>query len=315
GQYFAGTIDEVRVYNVALSAAQIQGDMNTPIGGSNPNTAPTISAIADQVTNEDTSAGPINFTVGDVETGAGSLTVSGSSSDVTLVPNGNSVFGGSGDNRTVTVTPAGGQTGTATITVAVSDGQLSSNTWFTLSVNASGPPATGLVGAYSFNEGAGTSVRDGSGNGNVGTISGASWTSAGKYGNGLSFNGTSALVTVNDSGSLHLTTGMTLEAWVNATTVSSAWRDVIYKGRDNYFLEGTSDNNKLPGGGATLGGAGALTYGTGALGVGTWTHLALTYDGAALRLYVNGTQVSSVAKTGTILTSTNPLQIGGDSMY
>ncbi|PYJ85154.1 MAG: hypothetical protein DME22_10205 [Verrucomicrobia bacterium] len=416
GQYFAGTIDEVRVYNVALSAAQIQGDMNTPIGGSNPNTAPTISAIADQVTNEDTSAGPINFTVGDVETGAGSLTVSGSSSDVTvvpngniafggsganrtvtvmpaanqngtatitvtvsdgaltgssrfaltvnavndaptisgianqtttvntaagpinftvgdvetgagsltvsgsssdvtLVPNGNIVFGGSGANRTVTVTPAGGQTGTATITVAVSDGQLSSNTWFTLTVNASGPPATGLVGAYSFNEGAGTSVGDGSGNGNVGTISGASWTSAGKYGSGLVFNGSGARVTINDSGSLHLTTGMTLEAWVNATTVSSAWRDVIYKGNDNYFLEGTSDNNKLPGGGATLGGAGALTYGTGALAVGTWTHLALTYDGAALRLYVNGTQVSSVAKTGTILTSTNPLQIGGDSMY
>ena len=41
-------------------------------------------------------------------------------------------------------------------------------------------------------------------------------------------------MTINDSASLHVTTGMTLEAWVNPSTVSSAWRDVIYKGKDNY---------------------------------------------------------------------------------
>ena len=34
-----------------------------------------------------------------------------------------------------------------------------------------------------------------------------------------------------------------------------------------------------------------------------------------MRLYVNGTQVASPAKTGAIATSTNPLQIGGDSIY
>ena len=44
-------------------------------------------------------------------------------------------------------------------------------------------------------------------------------------------------------------------------------------------------------------------------------HLAETYDGSALRFYVNGTQVSSVARTGSILTSTNALQIGSDSIY
>ena len=53
----------------------------------------------------------LRFTVGDVETAAGSLTVSGTSSNTTLVPNANIVFGGSGANRTVTVTPAANQTG------------------------------------------------------------------------------------------------------------------------------------------------------------------------------------------------------------
>ena len=33
GEYFAGLIDEVRIYNRALSAAEIQTDMNTAVGG------------------------------------------------------------------------------------------------------------------------------------------------------------------------------------------------------------------------------------------------------------------------------------------
>src|SRR5206468_10524275 len=86
------------------------------------NDPPTISNIADQSTAAGTAVGPIGFTVRDVETAAGNLTLNGNSSNPTLVPNGNIVFGGSGTSRTVTVTPAANQTGTATITVTVSDG-------------------------------------------------------------------------------------------------------------------------------------------------------------------------------------------------
>ena len=174
---------------------------------------------------------------------------------------------------------------------------------------------SGLVAAYSFDEGTGTTVNDLSGNGNTGTVANTTWTSSGKYGNALVFNGTSSRVTVNDSSSLHLTNGMTLEAWVKPSTVSSSWRDVIYKGNDNYFLEGTSSNSSVPAGGGTFGGASGLVVGSSSLTVNTWSHLALTYDGATLRLYVNGVQVSSVAQTGNLLTSTNPLQIGGDSIF
>src|SRR5439155_11542233 len=60
---------------------------------------------------------------------------------------------------------------------------------------------------------------------------------------------------------------------------------------------------------------GADLYGTSALTANTWAHLAATYDGATMRLYVNGVQVASRAQTGAIATSTNPLQIGGDSLY
>src|SRR5205085_136106 len=96
------------------------------------NTAPTISAIANQTTVMGTATGAIGFTVGDAETAAGSLVVSGSSSNTTLVPNGNIALRGALPIWTVTVTPAAGQTGTATITVSVSDGALSASTPFVL---------------------------------------------------------------------------------------------------------------------------------------------------------------------------------------
>ncbi|MBA3689710.1 MAG: hypothetical protein H0W81_12935, partial [Chloroflexi bacterium] len=100
------------------------------------NTAPTISDITDKSTNEDTSTGAIAFTVGDAETAAGSLTVSGSSSNTTLVPNANITFGGSGSSRTVSIVPAANQFGTTTITISVSDGSLSASDTFVLTVNA-----------------------------------------------------------------------------------------------------------------------------------------------------------------------------------
>jgi hypothetical protein len=99
------------------------------------NSAPTISSIANRSVNVSTSTGPIAFTIGDSQTAAGSLTLSRSSSNTTLVPTSSIVFGGSGANRTVTVTPATGKTGTATVTITVSDGSLTAKTSFTLTVS------------------------------------------------------------------------------------------------------------------------------------------------------------------------------------
>jgi hypothetical protein len=69
--------------------------------------------------------------------------------------------------------------------------------------------AGGLVAAYAFDEAAGNTLSDASGNGNTGTISGATWTS-GRYSYGLAFNGSSARVNVQDAPSLDLTSAMTL---------------------------------------------------------------------------------------------------------
>src|SRR5439155_1178564 len=67
------------------------------------NDAPTISSIANQTINVNSSTGPLSFTVGDVDTPVGSLTLRQGSSNETLVRTNNIVFGGSRASRTVTV--------------------------------------------------------------------------------------------------------------------------------------------------------------------------------------------------------------------
>lgn len=105
------------------------------------NTAPTISNIANTATNEDTAAGPIGFTVNDTATPLSSLTLAATSSNTSLVPLSNIVFGGSNGSRTVTLTPALNQSGTTTITVTVTDGgNLTDSDSFVLTVNAVNDP-------------------------------------------------------------------------------------------------------------------------------------------------------------------------------
>ena len=109
------------------------------------NTAPKVSSIGNQTTTANSATGPIPFMVSDTETAASGLTVSGSSSNPALIPNANIILGGSGANRTVTLTPTANQSGTATITLQVSDGQMASSTSFVLTVSSAAPPPSGLT--------------------------------------------------------------------------------------------------------------------------------------------------------------------------
>jgi hypothetical protein len=98
------------------------------------NDAPSISNIMDRSIAVNTGSGAIPFTIGDSQTAPGSLLLGKSSSNLSLVPSANIVFGGSGANRTVTVTPAANKIGSATITISVSDGELSANDTFVVTV-------------------------------------------------------------------------------------------------------------------------------------------------------------------------------------
>jgi hypothetical protein len=139
--YTDTTVSNATTYNYRVRAYNNAGNSGysntaTVTTTSPTNNAPTISNISSRTINEDANTGAVAFTVGDVETAAGSLTVSRSSSNTSLVPTANITFGGSGASRTVTVTPAANQSGSATITVTVSDGSLTASDTFTLTVSA-----------------------------------------------------------------------------------------------------------------------------------------------------------------------------------
>ena len=109
------------------------------------NDAPTISSIAAQTVDRGTNMPPVAFAVSDAETPAQSLTVGATSSNQGFLPNSNIFLGGSGTNRSIMAYPIAGQTGSATITVTVTDANsISANTSFVLTVRSPQPPALAI---------------------------------------------------------------------------------------------------------------------------------------------------------------------------
>ncbi|WP_204048213.1 LamG-like jellyroll fold domain-containing protein [Microbispora siamensis] len=189
----------------------------------------------------------------------------------------------------------------------------------TPSPSPSSTPFPGLVAAYGMNEGTGTAVGDQSGTGNAGTTSGTTW-AAGKFGQALSFNGSSSMVTVPDSPSLRLTNKMTIEAWVKPS-IATSWRSVLMKETSSSTSYGIYSNTTVgrtfvgPTSYLQIGGSVTSVSGPSALPTGTWSHIASTYDGSVIKTYLNGSVVAQSNVSGTLATSTGPLHMGGNGIW
>lgn len=114
------------------------------IGSPTGNSKPILSDITDQTTDAGMVTGAIQFMIGDAETAVSALSVTGGSSNQSLVPNGNIIFSGSGANRIVTITPTPGQIGNVTITIVVADADRGMvHDTFVLTVNPHPPMLAG----------------------------------------------------------------------------------------------------------------------------------------------------------------------------
>ena len=280
------------------------------------NTPPTITAIANQIINANTTTGALAFTVGDAQTAANLLTVTGSSSNTTLVPAANIVFSGTGASRTVTVTPAASQSGSATITLTVSDGTLTASTAFTLTVLAltSQQP----VDLYHFDEDTGTTVHDSAGS-NPGTLVGSPlpvWVSPGPVGvSALSFSGNGVYNQSPAESAVQLTSDLSpilggtssLMAWINTTQTGNnthyqapAITGVEQSGAGNDINWGYLDGSGHIG--IAVGDSGSLLS-TSPVNDGQWHNIAITRDAGTgiVNLYVDGVlNGSSTLGTGAL---------------
>ncbi|MGW4963212.1 LamG-like jellyroll fold domain-containing protein [Nonomuraea sp. NPDC004186] len=313
-EYFSGLIDEVRVYNRAQTAAEIQTDMTTPIGGSAPpdTQAPTApSSLA-------ATGGPRNaqltWTASTDNVGVDGYRIHRSTTPGFTPSAANQV----GSSPTTTFTDAGLAAGTYYYRVRAVDaaGNLSPSS-NEVSATVTAPPTNpGLVAAYGMNEATGTAVGDSSGQNNTGAARDTSW-AAGRHGGALSFNGVTSWVTVPHAASLRLTSTLTLSAWVRPATQDSLWRSVLMKEHaegGGYGLYASTERSGPGGWLQTTQEAAGIASRT-ALPLNQWSHLAFTYDGAAASVYVNGTLVGQVPMAGEVVDDGGALRIGGNAFW
>lgn len=171
-------------------------------------------------------------------------------------------------------------------------------------------PGTPLA-AYSCDAGSGSTIIDDSGNSHPLTVASGSYTGSGHTNAG--FQNILGTNTTGASGTVPAVTGSacTLMAWVNPSAIASGGIHFIcgamqtggstdfalWTQRSDFSTAGVLQGDARLGGGLVAANGAAMT-------VGTWAHVALTFDGANLKLWLNAVVAATVANAGTLSSST-----------
>jgi hypothetical protein len=290
-----------------------------PLGGSRALRFTLSSPLSENLTIQLRAGDPsiVSFPVNPVTIPAGQLFVEGV---VTGVATGNTaIFGDS-------------TRGTADAIVSVSDvvpGETSSPTADPVGASLLSPPSAGavaintdvvpvwqpLAGLTSWWRADGNAL-DGAGT-NHGTPQNGAGFAPGKFGQAFAFDGVDDQIVVPPNPNLNAGTGITVAAWVNPASIGHA-RPIAQKRSSGnvggYTLE-TSDEPFAPNdsvqwvlwiNGQTV----ILQTPANVLQPGVWRHVAATYDGASMKIFVDGTQRANLSIAGVVADSNEPLVMG-----
>jgi Concanavalin A-like lectin/glucanases superfamily len=151
-----------------------------------------------------------------------------------------------------------------------------------------------------FEELSGTSAADSSGNARTATLFGnAAFTANGKIGRAITLDGSGDYIT-GTSGTN--TAPVSLAAWIFPVAITAGAGQQVYSDTaDRLALQLESTDPKHVAFAIWNGSTWIIPYHATILPTNTWTHLVGTYDGANVRLYVNGIEASNSpqAATGT----------------
>jgi len=168
-----------------------------------------------------------------------------------------------------------------------------------LSVALTGTTKAELVGWWRFDEGSGTVAHDTSGNGNDGTFKGDPQWVSGFIGGALEFDGVDDYVAIGD---LDLTGSFTLTFWMRPSSLPSGWHSVVMKEYDYGFeFDGTNLLGRVGNGAGGWGATVTTTISEPAV----WYHVALTWNGADLEMFIDASSVGQ--NTGTHVSNNEPL--------
>ncbi len=162
-----------------------------------------------------------------------------------------------------------------------------------------GAAVSGLVGEWHFDGNA----QDSSGNGNHGTISGATFVT-GISGQALSFDGVNDYVTSGNGSSLNFGAGyFSLSAWIKTTAMGNADNEVViyFSGSNGYYYFGIHPGNPNPNGASFIindGSTQDASYGTTNLFDGKWHNIVFTRDATSLKVFTDGIQEGSQPSRG-----------------
>ncbi len=177
----------------------------------------------------------------------------------------------------------------------------------------------GLIAWWKFDEKAGRTAADSSGNDRHATVQGdPTWQPAGgKLGGAIALGGDGDFLTVEDESAFDSTGGVTITAWIKVTSFDRPWQALVTKGDGAWRLQRNNEADTLEFACTGLqipnGNQYGSLFGNRPIGRNEWRHVAGAFDGKRMSLYVDGTLDASQEAWGTINTNDVPVQIGANT--
>jgi hypothetical protein len=293
GDHFNGTMDDVRVYNFALSATEV----STMFAGAAPATPTGLTLTAGSASN-------VSLTWNDVANNEAGYLVErrpaagGAYAQVASLP------------ANVTGYDDVGLPAATTFFYRVRAYNIFDNSAYTpeQSVTTQGAAIHSLVAYFKLDEASGSTLLDSSGHGVVPSLVGAPThptDTADASSHSLGLNGSTDWAQAPDNAALDMTDSLTLAAWVKADDWSQT-RPILQKGgrETHYVLQADGGVLKFD---LSLQGTLEAPLPT----AGVWHHIAATYDGMSMKIFIDGQLAAQRAASGALGTTPEPFFIGG----